>query len=422
MKKSTKLALLWTLCLTLLWGLFLFAGLYLQLVWTSDMTLVMSHREYLSSWWKICLLVPTITGSCAFYAVVRLHRSWRAWTGYLAAVIALVFFALTTYVIAYYAVSANIGMKARNAARELPPEQFMEFLQGLPQRENTRLSIWENSQALHVLFKRPEFTPEMLHQAAEMFVSEFQNGSNHTTVKMWLVTLHPNVDERTLTILAEVPDPLVQGLVASQPKTPVEILRKLSQEKNERIDRGLARNPNTPTDILHDLTSSSGERVLWHLAMNPNTSKEDLAMLAKSPYQDSESPNVHRALAKNPNTPMEALDDLADVPDNIYVRRSVLKHSNTSEETLAKLTKNPDIEIRHSIHSMAKDENSSEKILKVLAQYPDVRVRVAVLKNPNCPKEIKAVMLERLRNEPDDQYGTLKAYFEEIAKSESAKP
>ena len=242
-------------------------------------------------------------------------------------------------------------------ASEIPPSQFEEFLRSSPYRKS--------DYALIVLFKRPEFTAEMLHGIVmqtplselqkkwdrkpgggipvhpPIFSSGLSKESTLIPMKMRRVADHPNVDVQTLVYLAENSNSFVQGAVASNPKTPVEILRKLGQQKNEWIDPALARNPSTPTDMLDDLVKV----YRWGVAENPNASKETLKKLA----QDSDD-QVRFYVAKNP--------------------------------------------------SLAKED------LEMLAQDPDGFVRLGVLRNPNCPEEIK----ERLRNDPDEK---VQWYFEE---------
>ena len=409
MKKSTIVILLWTLCLTLLWTVLMFAGVefFVQHI----------EKNFLAQIRVVLLLVPSVTGCCAFYAVVKLRGSWRAWTGYIAAAIALMLFVSLTALFAFYMFvggmmwsvvkqSEQADARAKAAVSTLAPEQFMDFLQHR-----------KNAYAVPELMRRPEFTPEMLHQATLIFLSDLKKQNAYLRQFKQLrqqriyfglgaVARHPNVDMPTLLLLAEIPNPSVQSGVASQRKTPVEILRRLSLENNQWIKLSLARNPNTPTDILHDLANSSDDLIRSEVAGNPNASAEDLRMLAKK---------FQRSVAGNPGAPADVLNDFADstsqnpLSPDFSIRSTLVQNPNLSARALSTLAKD-----RIMGYLVAKHPNTSAETLTELSQVEKILVRVAVLKNPNCPEEIKEGMIERLRNEPDDQYGSAKKYFEGI--------
>ena len=50
-------------------------------------------------------------------------------------------------------------------------------------------------------------------------------------------------------------------MVAENPNTPVDILKRLADDENEYVRKYLARNPNTPTDILNKLANDKNESV-----------------------------------------------------------------------------------------------------------------------------------------------------------------
>ena len=263
--------------------------------------------------------VAAIIGLCSCYAVLTLRKSWRAWTGYLAAALALTPILASATAHFYFWRFDKILNDGRKEVNEIPPEQFEEFLRSSPYRNSEPV--------LSMLFRRPEFTAEMLHRIVmQTPLSELQKEHDFhphamrfyhrplfstglykenliIPVKMSLVVRHPNVDVQTLVYLAEISNPFVQYFVASSPKTPVETLQKLSQEKHEWIDRVLAENPNTPTDMLHDLAGSSEEIIRRGVAENPNASKETLHKLA----QDSNN-WVRVYVARNSNIGKEDLE------------------------------------------------------------------------------------------------------------------
>ena len=215
-----------------------------------------------------------VFGFCAHYAVVKLRQ--RARIGYLFAAIAATLTALF------------IGISVYNAAlwiavdrvRTMPQAQHEEFL---------KYSIWRtNKYVLGALLEHPELSAESLYQIAMIpspdlhqrfgAIPPIMGNNTKGLAVMRLVVLHPNVDERTLIELAKSPDQYVQGQVAGNSKTPVEILKHFytMPSRDYLIDWGLARNPNTPVDILQELAKSSNEYTRRDATRNPGYIEKDL--------------------------------------------------------------------------------------------------------------------------------------------------
>jgi len=154
---------------------------------------------------------------------------------------------------------------------------------------------------------------------------------------MRLVANHPNVEERTLIELAKSPNDYVLGSVAGNSKTPVEILRHFFNraDRDYLIDWGLARNPNTPVDILLELAKSSNEYTRRPagntLAGNPETPGETLRHIFYS--IDKENYWTDWKLAQNPNTPADILRELAKSP-NKDIRRFAESNPGIAENNL----------------------------------------------------------------------------------------
>ena len=100
-------------------------------------------------------------------------------------------------------------------------------------------------------------------------------------------------------------------------------------EKNEILNSNCyvrcsaAGNPNTPVDALTELAKDSDCYVLRSVAGNPNTPVDALTELAK----DSDC-DVRYSAAGNPNTPVDALTELAKDSD-CDVRYSAAGNPNT---------------------------------------------------------------------------------------------
>lgn len=97
-----------------------------------------------------------------------------------------------------------------------------------------------------------------------------------------LVVNNPNVSLDTLTYLTDSNNFDVLGDLASNPKLPVNLLRKLYEKAQ---------------------TSSEGYLIDWGLAYNPNTPQDILRALAKKIKPDAAFDPIDSALKNNPSTP-----------------------------------------------------------------------------------------------------------------------
>jgi hypothetical protein len=82
----------------------------------------------------------------------------------------------------------------------------------------------------------------------------------------------------------------------------------------------------------------------YDLARNPNTPPEALERLA-----NDESSYVRRYVALNPNTPPEALEGLANDEEYWHVRCAVASNTNTQTKTLERLANDNDFWVRSSV-------------------------------------------------------------------------
>jgi hypothetical protein len=82
--------------------------------------------------------------------------------------------------------------------------------------------------------------------------------------------------------------------VASDPKTPKEILKNLSLDIDYLVRKNVAENPNTPIDILLSLSEDLNWSVRNSVSLNPNTTRDLLAVLA----EDGDWYVSHNALMK----------------------------------------------------------------------------------------------------------------------------
>ena len=117
-----------------------------------------------------------------------------------------------------------------------------------------------------------------------------------------LVAQHENTPKDILVKLAEVPQDVwdkvldkipeawnantgvynVRSNLAWNVNTPKEILRKLSEDKNDSVRGKVAGNKNTPKDILTKLSEENNNLVIANLVRNSNTPKEVLLKIKKA--------------------------------------------------------------------------------------------------------------------------------------------
>lgn len=96
-------------------------------------------------------------------------------------------------------------------------------------------------------------------------------------------------DPALLARLAEDEDEDVQGEVAANKSTPVEVLEILAKSEDEDLQAAVARHPNVTTEVLDRMADNCGdERYEMQLAVaqNPKTSGDRLGDLAWGPFGD----------------------------------------------------------------------------------------------------------------------------------------
>jgi hypothetical protein len=136
---------------------------------------------------------------------------------------------------------------------------------------------------------------------------------------MRLIARHDNSGPETLRWLSWSTDDYVLGDVASNPKTPIEVLRRLAAKGGYLIEWGLARNPRTPVETLEKLADSENEYTRSGVARNPASSTEALARLEGDPVW-----HVRRGVAMNEAASSEQLERLAN-DANEQVRRAAMR-------------------------------------------------------------------------------------------------
>lgn len=122
----------------------------------------------------------------------------------------------------------------------------------------------------------------------------------------------------------------------------------------------VAKNPNTPIECLIQLADSNNRYIVEAVAENPNTPIKILNSLANSYYD-----NVRAAVAKNSKSSAEILAKLS-VDQSSSVRRQVARNENTSIEILRTLSKDISSDVKDeaiiNIWRIEKDHKIKESL------------------------------------------------------------
>ncbi|MDR0379279.1 MAG: sel1 repeat family protein [Candidatus Accumulibacter sp.] len=158
--------------------------------------------------------------------------------------------------------------------------------------------------------------------------------------------------------------------------TPPDVLAALAQSSTWRVCHFVAKNPNTPIEALMRLSL----RTRLQLAMAGDTPPETLAALAGNP-----DAQVRYFAGKNPNMPVEMLARLLTDKgrcDSGPVFAAVLNNPRTPPEFLARFVEHREASVRRLL---ASNPNIPSEWLSRLAGDKDTKVRHAVAENPGTP-------------------------------------
>ena len=194
----------------------------------------------------------------------------------------------------------------------LKAEEIQNFLEESDYRNNKYVLsavVSRKDIGTDLLHKIATINSPELHERTAGFTGPIGRDTN-TFAVMRLVASHPNVDVKTLSVLANSPNDYVLGDVASNKKTPVDILPRLHKKGGYLIEWGLSANPNCTPEILHELSSSRDEYTRSYVARNENVNLSDLERLAK----DREW-HVRVAVLSNKKCTKEIRESLKNDPD-----------------------------------------------------------------------------------------------------------
>ncbi|MEQ9450500.1 MAG: hypothetical protein RJQ07_02850 [Pseudomonadales bacterium] len=139
--------------------------------------------------------------------------------------------------------------------------------------------------------------------------------------------------------------------------------------------RVIARNPKTNKDLLRKLATSKINEIRELVAGNLNTPEDSLVSLCI----DKEARIRIEALANN-SLSIESIDELMNHVDS---RRALARSNRTPTELLKRLANDEDLLVRQNV---ARNPNCPPQILKLLAE--DKSLASCVAQNGNCPKNL----------------------------------
>jgi len=152
-----------------------------------------------------------------------------------------------------------------------------------------------------------------------------------------------------------------------------------------------SRNPSAPptNDPFYKMASSGNPKDQLYIAKNPNSTPEALLLL-----KDSKDRNIQKALAANPNSPQEVLDNL---PKDVQGREALMREDIKTEwnEEFQKI----EWDGSGSIDASSADSNLGTKnIASWLKESPMRREEMdRILNDPNTPESRKQILREKIK-------------------------
>ena len=177
-------------------------------------------------------------------------------------------------------------------------------------------------------------------------------------------------------------DPSVRRTVASNKNVPPDLLIDLSTDVKPLVRVAVATNPNTPVTALTTLGEDLSEDVLFAVADNPQTPAQTLTNLAKN-----NNKRVRYIVARNLNAPIEALTDLAKDKDKGIIS-CVASNTNATPELLTKMAEAELIgeKDKFSIYlviQIIRNIKTPSETLEKLLKLPQTEVKNAIILSPN---------------------------------------
>ena len=241
----------------------------------------------------------------------------------------------------------------------------------------------DNSAVLIAVAKHPQTSQNILEQLAIK--------SKHDDALGLCIIKRKDLSERVLEKLVKYGTTSVRRYLASQIKTPPNILGKIAEHSelnwndDIEIQTRVAKHPHTPTHILEKLIGKGHSKAKKAIALRSNLSKKLIVRLAMD-YRVHEM----RFLAYNRYLSSELLAELIQHPE-LRVRQMVVRHPNVPKNVLVQ-----SVEVHQLRLFVAENPHTPAEILFQLTKASRGDVLKAVAENPNSP----AFVLEKLSKNP----------------------
>ena len=286
------------------------------------------------------------------------------------------------------------------AVRNMKSKALADFLkhpvQGSQMSRSTlaQLATNTNSSVRYRVACHPNTSATVLRQLArDSYVATIRAvASNH------------NTSPETLEVLSINPDFTTRHNVVNNPNVPSRVLAQIVKSSCVSGNQ-----PNRTVDMLKSAFPGNNNDVLRIIARNPDTPIEALKILARrefvSPIAEPNSfvpprtdDSVIQSLAYNPNLTPEILSTLTQ-DSCIEVRKILVRHPNLTEELWLRLSEDEAVLARETV---ACSEQTPVNVLQLLASDLEREVRIKVAQNSNTPQTI----LETLAGDEDSQVRT----------------
>jgi hypothetical protein len=300
----------------------------------------------------------------------------------------------------------NLAADPRHSVRRLVaihPKTSARILEKLAQDSNCNI----NDPYHHVLYgaaRNINASSTVLEIFSKFLVEKnkilYSSSQTYTMDAINLVE-HHNVTEKVLRILLSMKHCDVIRKIASSPKTPRNILVEIANiQLDHRTDyffqEWLARNPNTPAEALERLATIGHVNTMPHIACHKNVPVsvlKDFASQATYP--------LCSVVAQNPRTPAETLRMLAyqalDGSENSFSKNindeiavAVARNVNAPVDLLLTFMANKRDRIRAGV---AGNLNAPISLFEILANDSSQHVRWFLASNHNVPAPILEILL-----------------------------
>lgn len=230
-------------------------------------------------------------------------------------------------------------------------------------------------ETLHSILKCSSVPESFLEWAATRDKSEFKQA----------IAENPQTPGTILELIAETKSPswLLRS-IAKNPSAPAELLEKLANRKDSFIDKAIAENPKIPDNLVEKLAGNPNASKA--LCKNMHISASLLKKLAKPENRITRSQMIRDLIANHPNTPPETLEEWVEKVPSLAI--ALAKNPSTPITALELLAESKDPKVRKAV---AENARTPASLLEELAEDDHQNVREAVVNHPHTPDDARRI-------------------------------